>query len=141
MLHVCINMSDGAEKSSIHLIFFYMQSKELYKLTHQLCRLAKQEYHERKAELPDDVRDDVSFNKILEMIEYMEKMEHSKAMELLGEAYKEYQEMLSYIPRQPSRAGVCMHCLLHLSHLTRLWHFSSSVNSLFKRTCAAIQWG
>ena len=23
----------------------------------------------------------------------------------------------------------------------RLWHFSSSVNSFFKRTCAAIQWG
>ena len=24
--------------------------------------------------------------------------------------------------------------------LMRLWHFSSSVNSLFKRTCAAIKW-
>ena len=29
----------------------------------------------------------------------------------------------------------------HLSQLMRLWHFSSSVNSFFKRTCAAIQWG
>ena len=28
----------------------------------------------------------------------------------------------------------------NLSHLTRLWHFSSSVNSFFKRACAAIQW-
>ena len=27
-----------------------------------------------------------------------------------------------------------------LSHLMRLWHFSSSVNSFFKRACAAIQW-
>ena len=30
--------------------------------------------------------------------------------------------------------------LSHLSHLMRLWHFSSSVNSFFKRACAAIQW-
>ena len=29
----------------------------------------------------------------------------------------------------------------NLSHLMRLWHFSSSVNSFFKRACAAIQWG
>ena len=29
---------------------------------------------------------------------------------------------------------------LYLSHLMRLWHFSSSVNSFFKRACAAIQW-
>ena len=28
-----------------------------------------------------------------------------------------------------------------MSHLMRLWHFSSSVNSVFKHTCAAIQWG
>ena len=28
-----------------------------------------------------------------------------------------------------------------LSHVLRLWYFSSSLNSLFKRTCAAIQWG
>ena len=28
-----------------------------------------------------------------------------------------------------------------MSQLMRLWHFSSSVNSLFKRACAAIQWG
>ena len=27
------------------------------------------------------------------------------------------------------------------SQLKRLWHFSSSVNSFFKRTCAVIQWG
>ena len=29
----------------------------------------------------------------------------------------------------------------HLSHLMRLWYFSSSVNSLFKSSCAVIQWG
>ena len=29
----------------------------------------------------------------------------------------------------------------YLSHLMRLWYFSSSVNSFFKRTYAAIQWG
>ena len=28
-----------------------------------------------------------------------------------------------------------------ISQLMRLWHFSSSVNSFFKRACAAIQWG
>ena len=28
-----------------------------------------------------------------------------------------------------------------LSRLMRLWYFSSSVNSFFKRACAAIQWG
>ena len=28
-----------------------------------------------------------------------------------------------------------------MSHLTRLWHFSSSVNSFLKCACAAIQWG
>ena len=28
-----------------------------------------------------------------------------------------------------------------MSQLMRLWHFSSSVNSFFKRACAAIQWG
>ena len=27
-----------------------------------------------------------------------------------------------------------------MSRLTRLWYFSSSVNSFFKRTCPAIQW-
>ena len=30
---------------------------------------------------------------------------------------------------------------LQLSHLMRLWHFSSSVNSFFKHACASIQWG
>ena len=28
-----------------------------------------------------------------------------------------------------------------MSHLMRLWHFSSSLNSFFIRACAAIQWG
>ena len=28
-----------------------------------------------------------------------------------------------------------------MSQLMRLWHFLSSVNSFFKRACAAIQWG
>ena len=30
---------------------------------------------------------------------------------------------------------------LHLSQLMRLWPFSYSVNSFFKRACAAVQWG
>ena len=30
---------------------------------------------------------------------------------------------------------------LHMSHLMRLWYFSSSVNSFFKHAWAAIQWG
>ena len=29
----------------------------------------------------------------------------------------------------------------HLSRLKRLWYFSSTVNSFFKRACAAIRWG
>ena len=29
----------------------------------------------------------------------------------------------------------------NLSHVMRLWYFSSSVNSFFKRACAVIQWG
>ena len=29
----------------------------------------------------------------------------------------------------------------YFSHLMRVWYFSSSVNSFFKRVCAAIQWG
>ena len=100
-------MSERTERSSLHLVFFYMQSKELFQLTHQLCRLAKEELLERKAELPDDVRDDICVDSILEMIENIEKMDHTKAMSHLGVAYKEYQDMLSYIPRQPSRASVC----------------------------------
>ena len=27
-----------------------------------------------------------------------------------------------------------------MSHIMRLWHFSSSINSFFKRACTAIQW-
>ena len=33
------------------------------------------------------------------------------------------------------------HRVVHLNHLIRLWQFLSSVNSFFKCTCAAIQWG
>ena len=29
----------------------------------------------------------------------------------------------------------------YLSHVRRLWYFSSSINSFFKHACAAIQWG
>ena len=29
----------------------------------------------------------------------------------------------------------------YLSHVIKLWHFSSSVNSFFKRACATIQYG
>ena len=32
-------------------------------------------------------------------------------------------------------------CFWKLSHLMRLWRFSSSINSFFKRACAAIHWG
>ena len=101
-------MSEKPGKSSIHLIFFHMQSKELHKLTQQLCRLAKQEYYEKKGELPDDVRDDVSFDKIFDLIEHIEKSEFAKATAMLGDAYKDYQEMLNYIPRMPSRGMVCI---------------------------------
>ena len=31
--------------------------------------------------------------------------------------------------------------LCHICHLMRLWHFSSSINSFFKCTYAAIHWG
>ena len=34
-----------------------------------------------------------------------------------------------------------VNCTFYLSHLMRLWHFSSSVISFFKCACAAIQWG
>ena len=34
-----------------------------------------------------------------------------------------------------------LHSFLYLSQLMRLWHFSSSINSFFKRACAAFQWG
>ena len=30
------------------------------------------------------------------------------------------------------------HEMAHFSHVMRIWHFSSSVNSFFKRACAAI---
>ena len=30
---------------------------------------------------------------------------------------------------------------MYLSHLMRLWFFSSSITSIFKRACSAIQWG
>ena len=33
------------------------------------------------------------------------------------------------------------HAVAQMSQVMRLWHFSSSVNSFFKRACAAIQWG
>ena len=36
---------------------------------------------------------------------------------------------------------VTMFNSVQLSYFTRLWYFSSSVNSFFKRACAAIQWG
>ena len=32
-------------------------------------------------------------------------------------------------------------CQGNMSQLMRLWYFSSSVNSFFKRECSAIQWG
>ena len=42
------------------------------------------------------------------------------------------------------RASVACDCgttwTFHLSHVMRLWYFSSSVNSFFKRACVAIQW-
>ena len=34
----------------------------------------------------------------------------------------------------------CSFKAYYLSHDMRSWHFSSSVNSVFKRICAAIQW-
>ena len=36
---------------------------------------------------------------------------------------------------------VFLRVLLIMSHLMRLCYFLSSVNSFFKRACAAIQWG
>jgi hypothetical protein len=92
-----VNMTS---KSSIHLMIFYMQSREMFKLTPQLCRLAKTEYEETRAKLPDDVRGDVSFDKVLHLIEHVEKSEFAKAIELLGEAYKEHEEMMSYFPKK-----------------------------------------
>ena len=34
-----------------------------------------------------------------------------------------------------------LHSIDQLSHLMRLWYFSSSINTFFKCPCAAIQWG
>ena len=99
-------MSVTTERSSIHLIFFFMQSKEQSKLTQALCRLAKEEYKANVQELPDDVRDDIRFDKIVELIEFIEKSDYAKAMEILADAYRVYQDMLNYIPRQPSRNEV-----------------------------------
>ncbi|KAH3833562.1 hypothetical protein DPMN_106874 [Dreissena polymorpha] len=90
-------------KSAIHRLIFFMQSKEMYKLTPQLCRLAKDEYTDVKSKLPPDVRTDVSFNKVLKLIEHVEHSEYALAVELLGEAYKEHEEMLSYMPRKTKR--------------------------------------
>lgn len=100
--------------SSIHLMIFYMQSKEMFKLTPQLCRLAKKEFEERKAELPIDVRDDVSFDKILQLIEHVEKSEFAKANELLGDAYKEHEEMMSYSSKKIKKSRVRIFLLLNL---------------------------
>ena len=122
-------MSGKTDKSSIHLIFFYMQSKELFKLTQPLCRLAKDECDRNKGELPDDVRDDISYDKILELIECIEKLEYTNAMEILSEAYKEYQEMLSYLPRQSSRNGVSTVGLQWLITKTRLFKYIENYTS------------
>ena len=43
--------------------------------------------------------------------------------------------------QQCFQVSKCFGLLHHLSHLMILWYFSSSVNSFFKRTCEAIQWG
>lgn len=83
-----------------------MQSKEMFKLTPQLCRLAKKEFEERKAELPNDIRDDVSFDKILQLIEHVEKSEFAKANELLGDAYKVHEEMMSYSSKKIKKSRV-----------------------------------
>ena len=72
----------------------------MFKLTPQLCRLAKIEYEETRAKLPEDVRGDVSFDKVLYLIEHVERSEFAKAIELLGEAYKEHEEMMSYLPQK-----------------------------------------
>ena len=81
-----------------------MQSKDMFKLTRQLCRLAKTEFQEKKEQLPEDVRDDISFNKILKLIDFIEIEDFASASELLGDAYKEYEEMMCYFPTKKSKS-------------------------------------
>ena len=45
------------------------------------------------------------------------------------------------ISTAPFRSDTRCSQLLQMSQLMRLWLFSSSVNSFFKRACPAIQWG
>ena len=47
--------------------------------------------------------------------------------------HKQYPNFITMI--KPLARAYC-----HMSQLMRLWYFSSSINSFFKCTCAAIQW-
>ena len=40
-----------------------------------------------------------------------------------------------------TQALLCTRQSTHLSHVMKLWFFSSSIKSFFKHACAAIQWG
>jgi len=90
-------------RSCIHRLMFYMQSKEMYKLTPQLCRLARDEFHELVTRLPSDVSGDASFRKVLQLVQHVEASEFALAVELLPDAYKEHEEMISYLPRTPQK--------------------------------------
>lgn len=93
----------------------------MFKLTPQICRLAKQEFEERRADLPADVRDDVSFEKVLQLIALVENSEFAKALELLGEAYKEHEEMMSYFPKRTVVVPVSSTCIY-----SSIWYPPSS---------------
>ena len=57
---------------------------------------------------------------------------------------KEYRgrQSLQSVTIKPSNVVVLVLLgLFTLRHHMKLWHFSSSVNSFFKHTCSAIQWG
>lgn len=79
---------------------FYMQCKDMYKITNHLCRLAKEEFNERLNQLPGDVKSDKRFNKVLEFIENVERAEFARGSEVLADAFKEHEEMMSYFSRK-----------------------------------------
>ena len=102
-----------SSKSSNNLLIFYMQCKDMYKINDSLCRLAKQEFYDRRTGLPGDVKLDHSFNKVLQLIEHIEKSEYAMASEILADAFKEHEEMMSYCPRKKKTIRV-HHTILNL---------------------------
>ena len=84
---------------------------------------------------------------LLELSHYQFERYFNFFIEILEDAFTEIENRTYILPGYslklvPKDTKVFMKLFLfYLSQLMRLWHLSSSVNSFFKRACAAIQWG